>query len=409
MCIFNVDRIHPTISHHTIIVANRNTQTDWCRMNQKIQIGVKMRHAAIQSKETQVKERTKHVTTKDAAVQLSKRISRQQLTEIIGEIINQILAANEKNQQLHKHSGNKLSVLRENSNRIKSGNQSQRKINLSKKSMSKGAEYFNNATYQRLPMLKLANLNGNYPKWNIGNRSRIINGSNQFRGQHNANIITNSSNSYNAICRRQLLHKLDQLIAQKMLTLQKMHMIKSAELKDKSKNSKQKIERLCRISANPSCRSHKRLLNTTLSSIDKNTANISTLNENWPLKGPINQNLIIPNKTISNNNSDKSSGYSNRSKLASSMTMESEYTSGSTTRNSIGKFKKHLVTEKRRNSDNTITESDSETSSDNDGTDIDSGDNNNADNHNRKSSTAYTVSSEFSSEASTITELPSIK
>lgn len=45
------------------------------------------------------------MTTKDAAIQLSTRISQKQLTEIIAEIISQVLAANKKNQQLQKYSG----------------------------------------------------------------------------------------------------------------------------------------------------------------------------------------------------------------------------------------------------------------------------------------------------------------
>lgn len=48
MHIFNVDRVHPTNFHHSILVVNRNTQTDWCRMNEKVQIGITMRHVAIQ-------------------------------------------------------------------------------------------------------------------------------------------------------------------------------------------------------------------------------------------------------------------------------------------------------------------------------------------------------------------------
>lgn len=135
-------------------------------------------------------------------------------------------------------------------------------------------EYFNEAqkktVSQRLHMLKLTNSNDNYRKWNIErlcNKPRITNEPNKFRNQRHANIITNSSNSYNAICRRQLLYKLDRLIAQKMIALQKIHMIKSANLNHASKNSKSKIEQHYEIWDNPSYRSHKRLVNVKLSSV----------------------------------------------------------------------------------------------------------------------------------------------
>lgn len=55
MRIFNVDRINPPIYHHSILAVNRNTQTDWCRMDQKVQIGVTVRHAAVQVKNSKKK------------------------------------------------------------------------------------------------------------------------------------------------------------------------------------------------------------------------------------------------------------------------------------------------------------------------------------------------------------------
>ncbi|MCP9257644.1 hypothetical protein DINM_000795 [Dirofilaria immitis] len=83
MHIFNVDHTHPTIFHRGILAINRNTQTDCCRINRKIQTSVLMRHAAVQKR------------TKEAAVQFSTTISQQQLTQTIGKIISQTLATNE--------------------------------------------------------------------------------------------------------------------------------------------------------------------------------------------------------------------------------------------------------------------------------------------------------------------------
>ncbi|VDM06801.1 unnamed protein product [Wuchereria bancrofti] len=412
MRIFNVDRIHPTIFHHSILAVNRNTQTEWCRMNRQIQISVTMRHVATQklkNKKTQVKEKAKHVTVKDAAVQLSNRISRQQLTEIIAEIISHALATNENNRQLGKHSGNKLSVTDENSNQFNSP--SRKRINLSKKPMKKSAECFNKAICQRLPVPKLPNLNDDCPKLNIErfcNKPRITNGSNKFRSHCYANIFCNRSNSYNSICQQQLLHKLNQLIA-KQIMQQKMRAKKSTKLSDASKNSKWKRERLRQMSVIPSHRSDKRSITARLSFMNKNISNISMLNNSGPLTKSTNQNLI--QKSINNNNSDKNSNYSNHSKLTPPKARISEYTSGSTVRYSVGKLKKNLATEKRRNSGHTISESDLETLSDI-SSDIDYNDENgNTGNDNGKSSTARTVSSEFSNsnEVSPITELQSIK
>ncbi|VDM93719.1 unnamed protein product, partial [Onchocerca ochengi] len=106
MCIFNTDHMHPTIFQQSTLAVNRNIQADCCRMNQKTQTGGKMRHAATQktkNKQTQVKERVKYVTTKDAAIQLSTRISQQQMTEIIAEIISQVLKADKKRQESRKY------------------------------------------------------------------------------------------------------------------------------------------------------------------------------------------------------------------------------------------------------------------------------------------------------------------
>uniref|UniRef100_A0A7I4K3H7 Bm10782 n=1 Tax=Brugia malayi TaxID=6279 RepID=A0A7I4K3H7_BRUMA len=410
MRIFNVDRIHPTVFHRSVLAVNRNTQTDWCRMNRQVQMSVTMRHVAIQTKDqklknkkTQVKEKAKHVTMKDAAVQLSKRISRQQLTEIIAEIISHALAVNEKNRQLGKHSGNKLSVAGENSNQFSSP--SRKRNNLSKKPMKKSTECFNKAKCQRLPM-KLPNLIDDCPKLNIErfcNKPRITNGSNKSRSHCYANIFCNRSNSYNSICQQQLLRKLDQLIT-KQIMQQKMHAKKSNKLSDASKNSKQKMERLCQMSAIPSHRSDKRSISARLSFINKNISNVSMLNNCGSLTKSTNQNLI--QKSINNKSSDKNSNCSNPKATIS------EYNSGSTARQSIGKLKKNLTTERRRNSSHAIkSESNPETLSDI-SSDIDYNDeNSNAENDNGKSSTARTVSSEFSNsnEISPITELHSIK
>ncbi|VBB34840.1 unnamed protein product, partial [Acanthocheilonema viteae] len=377
MRIFNVDRTHPTLFHHSILAVNRNTQTDWCQMNQKVQTNATMQHAAIQ-----VNERTKHVITKDAAVQLSAKISQQQLTKVIAEIISQLLSANEKKQQLQKNSGNKLSIIGENLCQIKFGNLTGRKINLPKKPIRRNVEYFNAAqkktTCQRSRILKLANLS-NYPKRNV---ERLCNkpaiGLNEFRDQRYSNIIGNPSNSYNAICRRQLLYKLDQLIAQKMITLRKIHMLKSVNQKDALKNSKRKIERFCQMSAN---RLHR-------------------LN-----KQPV--DIKLPSATQKSNNTDRNSSYTNSSKLASPTATKSECISSSTVRNSIEKLKN--VAERCKNSSHIISESDEERSPDSDSDNGDNG-NNDVDNGNSVHSTARTVSTiEFSSEASTITELQSIK
>ncbi|CAG9536880.1 unnamed protein product [Cercopithifilaria johnstoni] len=408
MRIFNVDRVHSTIFNHSIFAVNRNTQTDWCRMNQKVQIGVTMRHVAIQSKRTQVKERTKrHVTTKDAAVQFSTNISQQQLTKVIAEMICQILAVNEKKQQLQKNSGIELSsIIGKNLNQIKFDDLSGRKINLPKKpAMKKNVEYFNEAQKQsskcqRLHKLKLANLNNNFRK---GNLVRLCNKpkleTNKLQLQHYANFINNPPTSYNVICRRQLLHKLDQLIDQKATTLQKIQKLKSVNLNDTTKNSKRKIQRLCQISSNPLHQSNKQQV---LLSTGKNTANISMLNDNWQLAKSTNQ--ILTQKL---NDSNKNSF--DNSKLPLSSTTINECTSGSTVRNSFEKLKKNLVTEEWRNSGHTISGSDPETSSDSD-SDIASVDKNDNDKDNSMDSTARTASSEFSSEALTITsELQSIK
>ncbi|KAL4003513.1 hypothetical protein ACH3XW_7930 [Acanthocheilonema viteae] len=299
MRIFNVDRTHPTLFHHSILAVNRNTQTDWCQMNQKVQTNATMQHAAIQ-----VNERTKHVITKDAAVQLSAKISQQQLTKVIAEIISQLLSANEKKQQLQKNSGNKLSIIGENLCQIKFGNLTGRKINLPKKPIRRNVEYFNAAqkktTCQRSRILKLANLS-NYPKRNV---ERLCNkpaiGLNEFRDQRYSNIIAQKSN-----------------------------------------------------------------------------------------------------------NTDRNSSYTNSSKLASPTATKSECISSSTVRNSIEKLKN--VAERCKNSSHIISESDEERSPDSDSDNGDNG-NNDVDNGNSVHSTARTVSTiEFSSEASTITELQSIK
>lgn len=71
-----------------------------------------------------------------------------------------------------------------------------------------------------------------------------------------------------------------------------------------------------------------------------------------------------------------------------------------------------MVTERQRNSGHTISEDDPETASDNYHNiddDDDDDDNNDTDTNRSKNSIAHTVSSEFSSEASTVTELQSIK
>lgn len=69
-----------------------------------------------------------------------------------------------------------------------------------------------------------------------------------------------------------------------------------------------------------------------------------------------------------------------------------------------------MVTERQRNSGRTISEDDPETASDNyHNIDDDDDDNNDTDTNSSKNSIAHTVSSEFSSEASTVTELQSIK
>lgn len=58
-----------------------------------------------------MKERTRHVTTKDAAVQLSSKIPQQQLTKVITEIVNQrFAAANNKKQHLQKKFGMSLTI-----------------------------------------------------------------------------------------------------------------------------------------------------------------------------------------------------------------------------------------------------------------------------------------------------------
>ncbi|VDN00430.1 unnamed protein product, partial [Onchocerca ochengi] len=148
----------------------------------------------------------------------------------------------------------------------------------------------------------------------------------------------------------------------------------------------------------------------------KNTAaNISMLDNNWLSTKFRKQNSTqkLSSSDKSDNDSDKISDYSTASsdKLAPSLTATtSEYTSGpSTVRNLTKNFEKNLITEThKKNSSHKTSESDPKMLSNN-STDISSGDKNNAENDNNTSSTARTVSSEFSSEASTVTELQPIK
>ncbi|MCP9257645.1 hypothetical protein DINM_000796 [Dirofilaria immitis] len=285
-------------------------------------------------------------------------------------------------------------------------------------------------------MTKLANLNDNHSRRSIERLCNNPRATADIRNQQYANIISNSSNTYNAICRRQMLNKLDRLIAQKMITLQEIHMIKSANLNDQMKNSKKKIERLCRTT-DQSNRSYKSNLVNMKLPIDKNIATNSILNDNWLLAKSKNENLtqkLDNNNDNNNHNNDKNiiNNYSiNSSKLTSPTATISEYTSNSTARKSIGKFKKDSTIETRRSSSYATIESDLEISSNNskqrslsrttsengletssyNDSDIKSDDNNNnnnnsnTDNGNNTNSTARTVSSEFSSEASTVTEL----
>uniref|UniRef100_A0A0R3RLU3 Dentin sialophosphoprotein-like n=1 Tax=Elaeophora elaphi TaxID=1147741 RepID=A0A0R3RLU3_9BILA len=364
MRIFNVDRIHPTIFCHSIFAVNRNTQTDWCRMNEKVQIGVTMRHASIQ----------------------------------VRNLIKRLFFS------FPYISARKLSIIGENSNVI-SSDPFGRKINFSQKS----AKYFDEAEKKMiLRGLELANLNNSYPKWNVErlcNKPRITkNGSNKFRNQRNANIVSNPSNSYNAICRRQMLHKLDQLIAQKMIRLRKINQLKSANPNDTTKNSKRKIERPCRMFIIPSHQPPKKPVDMKFSTAGKNTADIPMLNDNWLLRESTNQNLALKS-----NGNIKNSSYFSSSKLTSSMATISGRISDSSVRSSVKKSKRNSMAEKWRNSGHTtISESDPETSS-NIGSDISSDDNNDVDNGSSKSSTVCTFGSECSSEALTVTEFHSVK
>uniref|UniRef100_A0A915PX27 Uncharacterized protein n=1 Tax=Setaria digitata TaxID=48799 RepID=A0A915PX27_9BILA len=48
MRVYNVDRVNPAIFPRTVLAVDQNTQTEWRTMNRKIQIGVTIRHAAVQ-------------------------------------------------------------------------------------------------------------------------------------------------------------------------------------------------------------------------------------------------------------------------------------------------------------------------------------------------------------------------
>lgn len=105
----------------------------------------------------------------------------------------------------------------------------------------------------------LANLSHNSAKLNVERPcSRPKLSTNKFHEQHYANFTTNPSNSYNVICRRQFLRKLDQLIAQKMATLREIHKLRPT---DPNYTAKGKMERSYQISANsrPLQRSTKQL------------------------------------------------------------------------------------------------------------------------------------------------------
>lgn len=99
-------------------------------------------------------------------------------------------------------------------------------------------EYFNEAKKkticQGLHALKLTNLNNTYPKWKVERLCKKWRmGSDEFRDRrYSTDTINKLPNSYNAICRRQLLHKLDQLIVERMMALRKIHALKSANPKD---------------------------------------------------------------------------------------------------------------------------------------------------------------------------------
>lgn len=137
---------------------------------------------------------------------------------------------------------------------MKTQNPSDGLIVLPKKPIRQCMECFNGAKNQKLTRLKFANLGENDNHGNCCNiekhcnKSEILKCSKNFHKQNYANIIDRSLNSFNAICRQQMLHKLDQLIVQKMITLQKINRIQSIKHNDATKNTAGKIERFCRQS-----------------------------------------------------------------------------------------------------------------------------------------------------------------
>ncbi|VDN02018.1 unnamed protein product [Thelazia callipaeda] len=248
MRIVNVDCAHlASFCLKSTVAVDEGTQTEWHHMNRRVQAVQKMRSIAMQTHHRKIKNIKNHILNgnngkKDGSTQCSSKVSEQHLSQISNAITKILLqAAGEKKQphlrnvQIMNSCKKPAKILVENEENCK--------------------ESLLQNEYYRRELKKETEQCGKFPESNMScrnaDRSRPRRIDDEAELKSDTTLRKNSNDSYDIIYRKRMLRKLDQLIAQKLLAIQKINVIKIAS--QNKKPQQKKVERLCHIAGNSAC------------------------------------------------------------------------------------------------------------------------------------------------------------